>query len=331
MSIQSTADARQSKAPAATFFWKLLRTAGALPVLLIALLIFFGLSSEHFLTARNLSTVLTQTVYLTIVVIAQTIVLITGGFDLSVGASVSLISIVTGLTLLNTGPEGGILLAVLAGAGIGVLVGAVNGAIVALFRVSPFIVTLAMLSIVSGMALIVSGGVPVFGLPSAFRSTFFTGRILGIPIPWIATLLVIAFAYLMLYWTRLGRYWYAIGGNESAARLAGVPLKAFLFLAYTIAGLFVGVAGVLLTARVGSGEPNLGANLPLESIAAAVIGGVSVRGGEGSLWGAILGAFFLVLLRNGMDLIGVSSYVQMLVTGGLLIFAIVVDRYIHRT
>lgn len=306
-----------------------LRRVGVLPPLMIVLFLVFALTSDNFLTTQNLSTVLSQSVYLILVVIAQTLVLLTGGFDLSVGSSVSLISIVTALVLIGSPPEVAVPFAALAGVGVGVLVGFINGVTVSLFRVSPFIVTLAMMSIIAGISLIVSGGVPIFTLPDTFQLAFHTGKIAGVPVPWFVTGLIILLAYIMLYWTRLGRYWYAVGGNPVAVYLAGVSVRFYLFLAYVVAGLFVGVAGVLLTARVGSGEPNLGGTLPLESIAAAVLGGVSVRGGEGTLLGAILGAFFIVFLRNGMDLMGISTYVQMIVTGSLLIFAIVLDRYIH--
>ena len=331
MRTESYSEVKRSAVPwlrstARSVVWQ----TGAPAVLMLVMLLVFGASSPHFLSRQNISTVLTQAVYLILVVIAQTIVLLTGGFDLSVGASVSLVSIVTGFVLLNVGPGFAVPVAVAAGVGVAGLVGVLNGGIVSLFGVSPFIVTLAMMSVIGGLALIVSGGVPIFGLPDGFGALLFRGQLAGIPVPWVVTGLVIGLAYLMLYRTRLGRYWYAIGGNSVAAYLAGVPVRLYIFLAYVIAGIFVGIAGVLLTARVGSGEPNLGATLPLESIAAAVLGGVSLRGGEGSLWGAILGAFFLVFLRNGMDLVGISTYVQMIVTGLLLILATVIDRYLHR-
>ncbi|MDW8061050.1 MAG: ABC transporter permease, partial [Thermomicrobium sp.] len=201
---------------------------------------------------------------------------------------------------------------------------------VSLFRVPPFIVTLAMMTAVSGLALHVSRGVPIFGLPGYFSSTLYTGRLLGIPVPWLVTALVLVIMYVVLHWTRFGRYWYAIGSNAEAARLSGIAVRLYLFLAYTIAGVLVGVTGLLLTARVGSGEPTLGASFPLESIAAAVLGGVSIRGGEGNLFGAALGAVFLVMLRNGMNILGVSSYTQMIITGALLVFAVIIDNWVHR-
>ncbi len=305
---------------------------GLLPFLLIALLIFFSIASPNFFTRANLSTILTQALFLIIVSVAQTLVLITGGFDLSMGSAIALVSIVVGLRLLDhpDDPATGLLLAALAALAVATGIGALNGLFVALFRVPPFIVTLAMMTAVSGLALHVSRGVPIFGLPSYFANTLYTGRIIGIPVPWLATVLVLAIMYVVLHWTRFGRYWYAIGSNAEAARLSGIAVRFYLFLAYTLAGMLVGVTGLLLTARVGSGEPTLGASFPLESIAAAVLGGVSIRGGEGNLFGAALGAVFLVMLRNGMDIMGISTYTQMIITGALLVLAVIIDNWIHR-
>lgn len=310
----------------------LIEQLGLLPVLLVLLLLFFSIASPNFFTRANLSTILTQALFLIIVSVAQTLVLLTGGFDLSMGSSIALVSIVVGLQLLDhpDTPATGLLIATLVAIAVATGIGALNGLFVALFRVPPFIVTLAMMTAVSGLALKVSGGVPVFGLPAYFSNALYIGKVVGIPVPWLVTILVLAAMYLLLHWTRFGRYWYAIGSNAEAARLSGISVRFYLFLAYTIAGVLVGITGLLLTARVGSGEPTLGANFPLESIAAAVLGGVSIRGGEGNLFGAALGAIFLVMLRNGMDIMGISTYTQMMITGGLLVLAVIIDNWIHR-
>lgn len=309
-----------------------LQRVGILPILIIVLFVYFGLRQPRFVSVINLYTVLTQSAYVIVITLAQTVVLLTGGFDLSVGSSVALTSIVVGQILVGHANSvgAGIVLGSLAGLGVGTAIGVVNGGLISLFSVSPFIVTLAMLSMAAGAALIQSGGVPVFGLPDAFAAMLSTGTLLGIPVPWLVTAVILAALYVVLNWTRIGRYIYALGGNMEAARLSGVPVRFYLWLTYILAGAIVGIGGVMLTARVGSGEPTLGAELPLESIAAAVVGGVSLRGGEGTLAGATLGAIFFVFLRNGMDLIGISSYVQMVITGLILILAIIVDRYIHR-
>ena len=311
-------------------FHRVLIRVGILPILMVVLIVIFGVIEPRFLAWQNIRTVGIQSVYLIIVSVAQMIVLLTGGFDLSVGSSIALTSIVTGSVLIAVAPDfAAIAKAAAAGVAMATLIGAVNGAVVSIFTVSPFIATLAMMSIASGAALVVSGGVPIFNFPPQFSDTLATGTFIGVPAPWIAVGFVVLLVYLLLSWTRFGRYLYAVGGNAEAAHLSGVPVRRSLFLAYLLAGALTGVAGVILTARVGSGEPNLGATVPLESIAAAVLGGVSLGGGEGTLLGAVLGAFFLVFLRNGMDLIRISSYVQMVVTGVLLIIAIVADRYIH--
>ncbi|SRR5579875_98446 len=313
------------------FLKRILSRAGVLPFLMLALVVVFGVLEPRFLALQNLRTVSIQAVYLIIVSVAQTIVLISGGFDLSVGASIALTSVVTGTVLVAVDPDWlGIIKACAAGILVATVIGMINGAVVSLFLVSPFITTLAMMSIASGAALILSGGVPIFNFPAVFSDMLATGHLFWIPVPWLVAGLVLLVTYLLMSWSRLGRYLYAVGGNATAAHLSGVPVKISLFFAYLIAGILTGVDGVMLTARVGSGEPNLGASVPLESIAAAVLGGVSLRGGEGNLFGAVLGAFFLVFLRNGMDLIRISSYVQMVVTGLLLIIAVVADRYTHR-
>jgi len=189
------------------------------------------------------------------------------------------------------------------------------------------VVTLGMMSVAQGLALLISGGVPIFNLPDEFNGYLGIGMIGGIPVPLIVAAVIVVVTFVMLTRTRIGRYFYALGGNEEAARLSGIPVKFYSCLAYILCGTLAGITGVMLTARVASGEPNLGAQLPLESIAAAVIGGVSLRGGEGSIIGAIFGAVLIVLIRNGMDLINISSYVQMIVMGCLLIFAVVMDQF----
>lgn len=311
-------------------FHRMLIQVGILPFLMAGLVVIFGVLQPRFLAWQNIHTVGIQSVYLVIVAIAQMLVLLTSGFDLSVGSSIAVVSIVTSSVLVaGAGDATGIAVAAAAGVGVATLIGAVNGAVIAVFGVSPFIVTLAMLSMAAGAALIMSGGVPVFNLPAGFSDSLAKATIATVPVPWVVTAIIIFAVYVLLSWTRFGRYLYAVGGNADAAHLSGVPVRLCLFLAYVLAGVLTGVAGVMLTARVGSGEPNLGATVPLESIAAAVLGGVSLRGGEGTLLGAVLGAVFLVFLRNGMDLIRISSYTQMVVTGVLLIVAIVADRYIH--
>lgn len=301
---------------------------GVLPFLLAALFILFSVAESRFMTFSNMMTVGRQATYLAIVTAGQMLTILCGGFDLSVGSSVALTSIITAQAMISQPhAAGGITFGVIAGILTGTLVGAFNGVTISLFRVSPFVVTLGMMSVAHGLALLISAGVPIFNLPGEFNAFLGIGKIWGIPVPVVAALLIVVTIHIVLTKTRVGRYFYALGGNEEAARLSGIAVTKYACLAYILCGALTGITGVMLTARVASGEPNLGAALPLESIAAAVIGGVSLRGGEGTIVGAIFGAILIVVIRNGMDLMNISSYLQMVVMGGLLIFAVVMDQF----
>ncbi|MBA3414817.1 MAG: ABC transporter permease [Chloroflexia bacterium] len=305
---------------------------GILPLLLVAAIVFFAVQEERFYGAQNILNVSRQATYLTIVTLGQALVLISGGFDLSVGALIAVTSVVSArwmATFYANNPESE-LLALLVGVAVGLVVGLVfglvNGIGVARFQVSPFIMTLGMASIGSGFALYYTGGSPVSGMPPLFTREIGTGRWFEIPVPVIVALAAIAVVYVVMNWTRLGRYVYAIGGNTKAAYLSGIAVPVYLVAVYVICSLLTALAGLLLTARVSSGEPNLGASFPLESITAAVVGGVSLRGGEGRILGAVLGAIFITILTNGMNLIRIESYIQGIALGVILIVAVIVDR-----
>ena len=302
---------------------------GVLPFLLVALLILFSLAGGgRFMTLSNMLTMSRQATYLAILTAGQMLTILCAGFDLSVGASVALTSVVTSMTMVAfPSPVAAMIAGILAGIATATLIGGANGMTIAVFRVSPFVVTLGMMSVTQGLALLLSKGVPIFNLPSYFNRMLGIGKIFGIPVPILIALLVIILISVLLNRTRIGRYFYAIGGNVEAARLSGIAVRKYTFLAYVLCGTLTGITGVMLTARVASGEPNLGAAFPLESIAAAVIGGVSLRGGEGGVIGAIFGAILIILIRNGMDLMNISSYLQMVVMGLLLIFAVVMDHF----
>lgn len=305
---------------------------GVLPFLLLAALIIFTLSSDNFLTGRNLMNVVRQSSYLTLVAVGQMFALLTGGFDLSVGTIIALTSVV-GATAMAAAATAmpdmlwlAIILGILAGVAAGGLLGALNGIGVAVFGVSPFMMTLGMSSIGFGIALYMTGGTPVYGMPAEFGNVFGFGAILGIPSPVFVTIVVILITFVLVNWTRLGRYFYAVGGNVKAALLSGINTRWTLFLAYLICGLVAAVSGMLLTARLDSGEANIGAAMPLESIAACVIAGVSLRGGVGRLENVVLGALFIGLVQNGMNLARIESYLQTVVIGALLITAVIADR-----
>jgi ribose transport system permease protein len=245
-----------------------------------------------------------------------------------VGSTIALTSVVTALVLSSaTEPTAGtMVLAVLAGLGVGVVVGLVNGLVVAFWRVPSFMVTLGTTSLAAGAALLLSNGAPVTGVPLGFSDFLGTGSLLGLPVPLIIALLAALVIYGVLYWTSFGRNIFAVGGNELAATVAGIRVKAVLVAAFVLCSVLTSLAGVLLTARVASGEATLGSSFVLLSIAAAVLGGTSLFGGEGRLGLVILGVVFIGVLNNGMNLLQISSYVQQLVLGAVLISAVALDR-----
>jgi ribose transport system permease protein len=254
------------------------------------------------------------------------VVILTAGLDLSVGAIVALVSVVTGMAMIEFGIPVGILIGVLAG----VAVGLVNGILVTGFRVFPFIATLAMMSVVSGLALKLSNGTPIAGLPPEF-SLIARERLFGIPMPLVIALALLLLIFLFLRYTRAGRNIYAVGGNPQAARLAGINTQRVVILAYMISAFSAAVAAIILSARVGSGQPTLGGNLPLESVAAVVLGGVSLFGGRGSVINVAFGVAFIAMLSNGLNLLNVDSYTKMMVIGGALIVAVALDqRFVQR-
>ena len=305
---------------------------GVLPFLLIIAIVVFTSMSDNFLTGRNLMNVVRQSSFLTLVAVGQMFALLTGGFDLSVGTIIALTSVV-GATAMAAAyavmPESlgiVIMIGVIAGISAGALMGAINGLGVAVFGVSPFMMTLGMSSVGFGVALYMTGGSPVYGMPIEFGETFGFGKILGFPAPVFVTLIVIFAAFIIVNNTRLGRYFYAVGGNIKAARLSGIGTGKVLFLAYFTCGIIASISGMLLTARLDTGEANIGSAMPLESIAACVIAGVSLRGGVGRVENVALGALFIVLVQNGMNLGRIESYLQTVVIGSLLIIAVIADQ-----
>lgn len=310
---------------------------GVLPLLLVAAIIIFELLSHRFLRWQNIVNIARQSTYLTIVAMGQMLALLTGGFDLSVGEIIAVTSVVSAMVMAGFAaahPHAigiAITFGVLAGLGAGTLVGIVNGIGVALLDVSPFMMTLGMASISFGIALTLTSGVPISGMPSRFGDIFGFGMVGGIPAPVLVTAIIVVLMYVLLNWTRMGRYFRAVGGNYKASVLSGISTRLTLFFAYVLCGGLAALAGVLMTARLESGEANIGATLPLDSIAACVIGGISLRGGVGRLSGAVLGAIFIVLIQNGMDLARIQSYLAEVAVGALLILAVVADQLRQRT
>ncbi len=315
---------------------KIFIKVGVLPFFLATALVIFTILSSKFLAGQNLINVARQSVYLVLVSMGQMLVLISGGFDLSVGTAIALTSVVSALGMVwfaGIFPDA-IWLVILLGAFMGfaaaMAVGLINGIGVAYFDVSPFIMTLGVSSVGAGLALFLTGGVPVSNLPFAFGDTFGFGRVLGVPVPVIIAAICIIVMWMFMSRTRLGTQVYAVGGNIKAARLSAINTKKTLVMAYVICALIASLTGLLLTARVESGEANLGSTIALESIAACVIAGVSLRGGIGRVENVVLGAFFIVLVQNGMNLAQVSSYMQMVLLGALLILAVIFDQMRYR-
>ena len=310
--------------------------AGVLPFFLIAALVIFTIASAQFLTLQNLTNVARQSVYLILVSLGQMLVLITGGFDLSVGTAIALTSVVSAMTMVATAamfPDAvwlAITLGLAAGFCAALIIGVVNGIGISIFGVSPFIMTLGVQSIGAGVALFLTGGVPVDNLPFEFGDFFGFGMVAGIPVPVLVAIVAIVVMWFMMNRMRLGTKVYAVGGNIKAAHLSGIHTRMTLFLAYLICALLASLAGILLTARVESGETNLGGTIALESIAACVIAGVSLRGGIGRVENVVLGAFFIVLVQNGMNIMQIGSYMQMVLLGSLLVLAVVVDQLRYR-
>jgi ribose transport system permease protein len=335
VNLETTSSARTSFRAASAAKLLLMRV-GALPLFLIAALVVFTLASPQFLTAQNIVNVARQSVYLVLVSLGQMIVLLTGGFDLAVGTTIALTSVISAMIMLSAMtivPDSvGLIIAAgcLGAMAVAVLVGLTNGTGVAVFGVSPFIMTLGVQSAGAGVALFLTGGVPVTGFPHAFGDTFGFGRIFGVPVTVAVAVVAIAVIAIFLYGTRFGRHLYAVGGNVKAAKLSGINTTATLLIAYAASALLASIDGLLLTARVESGEANLGGTIALQSIAACVIGGVPLRGGIGRVEGVVLGAFFIVLIQNGMDLMQIGSYMQMVLLGVLLIVAVIVDQVRYR-
>lgn len=288
----------------------------------LAIIILFSILSPYFFTGNNILNIIVQSSVIAIIAIGETVVILTGGIDLSVGSNVALVSIVLGLLLVS---GVAIPIAVLLAITIGVLVGLVNGLIISYGKVPPFIMTLGMLSIAKGIALAANDGRPVSGLPFGF-DRIATTRIVGIPIFIFYCLIAYIVMFIVLNYTRLGRYIYAIGGNLNAARLSGIQVKKITTIAYVFSGLFAAIGGVMLTARLNYATPLSGQGYELDAIAGAVIGGTALSGGKGNVLLTFLGAILLGTLKNGLTLLNVSSFYQQIITGIVIVVAVYLDK-----
>jgi ribose transport system permease protein len=293
--------------------------------LLVEVIIFSQLS-PYFFTTDNILNVSLQTSITAIIAVGMTFVILTGGIDLSVGALVAFTGVVTTSLLKTDLPLPlSFMLAVVSGVFVGVLSGMFAGLFITRFNITPFIVTLALMTVWRGSAYMYTDGRPIWGLPDAF-SFLGNGRIVNVPVPTIIMLLVFLLAYVVLNRTRFGRYVFAVGGNKEAARLSGIETNHVLMKVYILCGALSAVSGILLASRMNSGQPNAGVMYELDVIAAVVVGGTSLTGGRGSIVGTFIGAMLIGVLRNGLNLLNISSYVQMVVVGIVILLAVMADQ-----
>lgn len=315
---------------------RFLINGGIVITFLVVALVATAIAEPRFLNRLNLINLMRNFSFLVIPAMAQMLVMTAGGFDLSVGALVAISSVASALTMTASmaafpGMEGvAILLAFLAVVGVGLAVGMVNAVLVAEFRLSPFMVTLAVMSGLIGIALYYTQGIPIYGVVDSFVTAVGRGNIGGIPVVLLIALGIVALCFALQRFTALGRHIYAVGSDERAARLSGVNTRLTLVIVYVIAAVLSAVTGLLMTARIGSGQATIGGTLALETIAAAVIGGVSLRGGVGRAELVALAALFLTVVANAMNLLQVDSKFQTLVLGAVLIVALGLERILLR-
>ncbi|GEK90766.1 ABC transporter permease [Alkalibacterium kapii] len=295
-------------------------------IFLIGLFIVLSFSSPYFFTLSNLTTLLRQVAVVGIITVSMTMVILTGGIDLSVGSMLGLCAVILAQLMVwgvNMFLAIGITLIV------GMLLGLFNGFLINEIKISPLISTLGTLTIYSGLTYIITGGKGIFGFPDSF-SFIGQGYLLGIPVPIIILVAVFAFGFFVLNNTRYGRYLYGIGANEKASVLSGVDVKKVKYIAYITSGLLSSLASVVMLSRVNSALPNLGEGLEFDVVTAVVLGGISVNGGEGRLQGVVIGLLIIAVLSNGMILLGVGNYFQTVVKGLVLLIAVGIDNISKR-
>ncbi|BAB06040.1 ABC transporter permease [Halalkalibacterium halodurans] len=294
-------------------------------LILILLIALMSILTPHFLTSTNLVNIVRQMSIIGILAIGVTPIIITKGIDLSSGSLIALVSVV----VASFAQGDSIMLPILMGVGVGLLIGLINGTLVAKAMLAPFIVTLGMMTAARGAAMLYSDGRPIGGLNEKF-AFIGQGVIFGIPVPVLIFAFVGIVTWVLLNKTKYGKYIYAIGGNEQAAITAGINVSRVKMFVYSYAGLLAGIAGIILTSRISSGQPQAGVMFELDAIASAVIGGTSLFGGIGTVGGTIIGALIIGVMNNGLDLLGVSSYWQQIVKGAIIVSAVYIDTRKNR-
>ncbi|HYF96081.1 MAG TPA: ABC transporter permease [Symbiobacteriaceae bacterium] len=291
-----------------------------LVVAIVTLALVIGTKNSNFWRPLNLQVIALNVSFFGILAIGQTAVILTSGIDLSVGSMVALSGVVVALITKSLGYTAAIVITL----GFGLMVGVIHGWLITRLNITPFIVTLASMSVLRGLALWSTQGYPVVGLPKVF-SMLGQQKLLNIPLSALVLILVMIFAWLILSQTPLGRYVYAIGGNREAATYSGINVRGVLTYAYVQQSLLAAITGILVASWLGAGQPGAAGGWELNAIAAVIIGGTSLAGGSGTVSGTILGALFMAVLANGLVLLNVSPYLQSIVVGAVIMIAVIVD------
>ena len=300
----------------------LTRSETVLPVLILVLVIFLVLRSDRFLTGTNFQSLAVQGAPLAILAFGQTVVVLSRQLDLSVASTMALVSVVTATVALDSGSPWALALAIPIGIGVGII----NGTLVGIFKMSSIVVTLGMLVFLRGIANVVAQGRPIFGLPEDYN-WLGTTEAAAIPVAFIIAIIVFGAVYAVLKRSTFGLHIYAIGDNPLAARLAGVSIRRTIFFAYVLSGLLAGIAGALLTSRVNTGQARLAEGQEIQVLTAVFLGGIALAGGVGSLAGVFGAVVLLVILANGLNLIGVVSFIQLVISGLILLASIALTEY----
>ena len=296
-------------------------------VVLIIMMIVIAIMEPRFMTPGNIINVATQISINGLLCYGLCLCITTGGIDLTVGAQLALTSCIIGQTMSNLGWPA--FISILAGVGVATAFGFIDGVLIAKFNMFPFVVTLSMQLVIRGLSQVITGGQAVM-LTNEWFTGIYSNKLIGIPMPIIIFIVVTIIMYLMLHWTRFGRYIFAVGGNVNAAIASGVSRFWVIVGVYTISGVLAGLASMIYTSKTGSAQSNIGVGYETDAIAAAVLGGTSFAGGIATIPGCVLGIFIIGLIYNGMNMIGVSSYYQSIVKGLIIIGAVMLDMVMNR-
>ncbi len=288
---------------------------------LVVLMVALPIANSRFLTVSNLTSILLQAAVYVIMALGMSFVLMTGGIDLSQGSLLALVGVVAAYIVEH---QGSIFLAVVASILVGALVGLANGTVISCLKIPPFIMTLSTMYLCRGLTLVITQASPISITNASFR-WIGSGRVLGIPVPVIIFVVAAAVGQFILSYTATGRYILAVGSNREAARLSGIKTRWNECKVYIISGVMVAIAGIVYVTRLGAAQANAGQSYEMEAVAASVLGGTSVLGGEGGIIGTVLGAIVVAIIRNAIVLLEVSTYYQQMITGAVILLAVIVD------